>query len=270
MKKTPYLFLSIFILLSCKSAEINDAVIRNSEVKDLSQYHTYVFTLRNVNDTSEDNPIALSFSNGVDANKGLVYEMLYLLRHKTTNEVLYLTTKSHKYIFPGGVFNDNLNFYNRFNILNDIDNISIGKEVGNKFIFLDPHGRKYSTRVVFSFTKVGDVLKIDSINNNYAIKKSRIKTPNIKLDDVFETSIKFQKNTKCWVYLWEDENFRRGGKDFNDKNAYEKVNKVFINYPYFFIRTLKNQSSPRCRGCSKFHKGFYYYYKKRKIRKVNF
>ncbi|MCH3884385.1 hypothetical protein [Tenacibaculum aquimarinum] len=258
MKNINYLLLIIVILVSCKSVEINDAVIRNSEIKKLNDYNTYVFKLININKTSESKPEALNFSNGVDDNSGLVHEMLYLLRHKTTNEVLYLTTKSHKYIKHGGVFNDELKLYIRFNILNDIDNISIGKEKGQQFVFLDPIGREYSKKVVFSFTEKDDVLKIDSINNNYPIKKDRIKNPFIVLDSVFQTSLKFKANNKKWAYVWEDRKFKR-------KNTKEYVNDIFINYPYFFVRTKDSLGH----FDTKFN-NMYYHYKNRKIRKINF
>lgn len=253
------------IFITCKSLKINEATIRSSVIKDLSKYKTYVFTLRNTIKTSEANPKALHFSNGVDSNKGLTHEMIYLLRDPTTDEVLYLTSKSHKYIYDGGVFNDSLDFYKRFNVLNDIDNISIGKEKNNQFIFLDTKGRDYSTKVVFSFTEKDDVIKIDSISNNYPDEKKRIEEPFVLLDSVFSTSIKFRNNSKPWVYLWENKAFKRGGESFNDKDAYEKVNQVFINYPHFFVRSSQDLDNYDC-----YYKGFYYYHKKRKIRKVSF
>jgi hypothetical protein len=265
MKNIIYTLLLFLFFTSCKSAKINETILRTSEIKNLGNYYTYVFELRKVNKTTEAEPTALMFSNGVDSKRGLIHEMLYLLRHKTTNEVLYFTTKSHKYIKKGGVFNDTLNLYNRYNILNDIDNISIGKENGNEFVFLDLNGREYSKKVIFSFTEKNGVLKIDSISNNYAIKEDRIKTPFIVLDDVFGTSMKFQKNLKPWVYSWEDANFNRGGEYFNNEGAFEYITEVFINYPYFFIRNTTDLGHYDC-----YYDGFYYHYRKRKIRKLNF
>ncbi|MCL7762672.1 hypothetical protein MPF19_04535 [Polaribacter sp. Z014] len=265
MKKLTYLLTLFLVLSSCSSTKINDAVIRNSEIKYLSDYYTYVFLLRSTNKTTEETPVPLNFSNGVDTEKGLIYEMLYLLRNKTTNEVLYLTTKSHKFIFEGGIFNDKLNLYNRFNILNDIDNISIGKEIDNKFIFLDLNGRKNSKRVVFNFTEKGDIIKFDSITNNYPKEQGNIKKSLIILDSVFATSIKFKKNLKRWVFAWEDQKYNRGGESFDNKEAYEYANEIFINYPFFFIRTTNKQGH----FDYKFSK-LYYHSKNRKIRKVNF
>ena len=85
MKKLTYLLTLFLVLSSCSSTKINDAVIRNSVIKYLSDYYTYVFLLRSTNKTTEETPVPLNFSNGVDTEKGLIYEMLYLLRNKTTN-----------------------------------------------------------------------------------------------------------------------------------------------------------------------------------------
>ncbi|QHI38697.1 hypothetical protein IMCC3317_40910 [Kordia antarctica] len=231
MRKIYYLALIAVLFLGCKSIPINQ-IIEQSEKINLNHYDIYTFKLRLQNEISDRNPNALIFANGVDADRGLIHEMLYILRNQNNDSIIYFTTRSHKYIYDGGVFNDSI--YKKYMVMNDLDYIYIGKEEGNKFSFYDPHGRTYAHNPTFYFTEKDDVITIDSLTNNYAKEKSRQQKRNLTiLDDVFSVSLKFKKENKSYVFAYPVGSFPRNGQVVRCSTIYIRDNDVYLEVEGF-------------------------------------
>ncbi len=231
MKKLFILFLISIAIAGCKPIDFQGAIAK-SEKFDLKRYDIYTFKLRLTNSTSDQDPQAPIFKNGVDADRGLIYEMLYLLRNRKNDSIIYFTTRSHKYIRDGGVFNHPL--YEDHLIMNDLDYLYFGKEESNKIIFYDPNGRTYVQNPTFYFSENNDIITIDSITNNYANEKSRQAMRNLKIeDDVLGISLKFKKENKSYVYAYTTDNFNRNGLIADCHYIYVNDNDVFLEVNSF-------------------------------------
>jgi len=193
------LLLILILFSSCNSLKNYPQDIKGVSKIELDNYKIYTFKLRQLIETTDREPKPLKFNNGVDTNNGLVWEMLYILRDSISDKVIYFTTKSHKYIEKGRVFNSSI--YEKYLVVNDLDFIYIGKELGNRFSFNFPKGRSHAKEINFFFTEKGNVIKIDSVTNNYAKEESREFKSNVIInDDVFGMDIKFQKENKEYAF----------------------------------------------------------------------
>jgi len=97
-------------------------------------------------------------------------------------------------------------------IVNDIDDLYLGKEGEGVFNFYAPEGRSYAQNIDFYFSEnTRDVLKIERITNNYAHKKSRKTKANVEIPkDVFLLEIKFVKEQKMYAYVHSDTMIAKG------------------------------------------------------------
>lgn len=101
-------FILILVLLGCNGA---GSFIAIKEAKKewkriaLKEYQLYTFQLSKTTTPYDVSMYKRPFKSKNTSKNKLVYEELYLLMGKKTNEVYYLTTFSNKYIFKGGMFN---------------------------------------------------------------------------------------------------------------------------------------------------------------------
>lgn len=195
-------FLYIFVVLlvvSCKPHFYStNSVINELKSFDLEKFDRYTFQLVK-KDTTSIHPI---FTNGKNrTDKDLVYEELYLFLEQNGNRALYLTTFSHKYIYDGGVFNNN--FSNKKISANEIDFIFVGSYDKDKIIFDNPKNEDID-KVEFYYSNTNDVIKLEKITNNYGFRKDRKSNPLVDMDSVFAIDIVYQKDSREFVYVEKD------------------------------------------------------------------
>ena len=130
-----------------------------------------------------------------------IHEILYLLRDTLSNNVIYLTTYSHKYLYRNrGVFNDPI--YKDNLIFNDLDHVYLGRESPGKFSFYNPRGRSYAHNLHLYFSENGQGIVLEKVTNNYAKERDRIENPYVHInEDVFKFKIKFNAIDKGYSFL---------------------------------------------------------------------
>lgn len=230
-------FLFVFILtfcLSCKNyGYLNPEGQSNVKEIDLREYKIYQFSMSRKLDFKGQLLVDNNFfeSNG-DNNDGVVHEIIYLLRDNNSNQIIYFTTFSHKYLYKnGGIFNSP--YYKKYVVVNDLDNLFIGIEQENRFSFYDPEGKSYAQNIHLFFTEnQSGIITIDSLTNNYAKEKDRKKTSFIKVEeDVFGIPINFREQTeKVFVFEHKSNADLKTGIFSNVTHLYIDEKDVYFKY----------------------------------------
>ncbi len=179
---------------SCRSAKF----IPVTETIDLSEYQVYVFRLceyrKSYGNTRYflcDKPCE---NSDIQANPDTqIIEELYVLHSKANPEkVIYLTSKSDKYIRRNrGIFNDSL--YKNYIMASDIEYVYFGKmKQSGSLNFVNP-----TEDLSFYFRQDAENCRfvIDSIYSQTVIKNS-ISNKHLKIFDLFNVEIQFLESDR--------------------------------------------------------------------------
>ena len=191
---------AILLLVSCKPHFYSTNSISNElQSFDLDKFDRYTFQLVEKKDSTSIHPV---FSNGKNKSENdLVYEELYLFLEQNGSSAIYLTTFSHKYIYEGGVFNNDY-FENKISA-NEIDLIFVGYYDKDKIVFENPKNEDVE-KVEFYYSKINEDIKLERITNNYGFRKDRKINPMVDMDSVFAIDIVYQKDIREFVYTEDD------------------------------------------------------------------
>lgn len=247
--KAHLIFGVLLFLFSCKSDYKLLNKNRDTLEVDIRGYELYQFTMYRDLASDGDKLLHPEFT-AVPKTNSTAHEILYILRDPLSNKVIYLTTTSHKYLYRNrGAFNDPI--YKQNLIFNDLDYIYFGKESQvmsagktnrvSKFSFYNPTGRSYAHNLHVYFTETSNEIIIDSVTNDYALERDRIKKPLVYInEDVFSFKIKFEKVKKAFSYLPRtEENIR--------SKLPKSVDAILIQGTNVFLKLAgfdNNQGSP--------------------------
>lgn len=167
---------------------------------NLNSYKLYQFTMYRDLASTQDKLLHPEFTD-VEQEGSTTHEILYLLRDTLSNNVIYLTTYSHKYLYKNrGVFNDPI--YKDNLIFNDLDHVYLGRESPGKFSFYNPRARSYAHNLHMYFNENGQGIVLEKVTNNYAKERDRIKNPFVHInEDVFGFMIKFNAIDKQYSFI---------------------------------------------------------------------
>jgi uncharacterized protein (DUF488 family) len=210
MKKTLILILVILVNISCNSLRLRDQNQEYKNVKrfNISDFKTYVFNIcekygEEIESSKRFCECPDGFYDVAQEQKIRKVEELYLLSHRNTDLVLYLTTTSHKYIYrkADGFLNDPKKFKNNI-VLNEIESIYIGrKDTIAGFIHFPSYKDSNDIILHFDEEKFKEKIHLTSANlatseNDYDISEE------ISLDSLFSQELvyKYQENMTLKFY----------------------------------------------------------------------
>lgn len=194
------------MLTACQSGlylvnqEYMDERVKTTKRFDINEFDTYVYNicedfvvrdkdslLTRFCDCPED------FFNPTKYKNLKKVEEIYLLKHKTSNLVLYLTTFSHKYIRKGSGFLNDSTIYKDKIILDQVESIYIGNvDRENHKIYFKGTGKRRDITFYFDPAKYPNAVEITKGNMATAENNYSIKNP-IPLDAVFANDVRYIK-----------------------------------------------------------------------------
>ncbi len=206
MKKEAVIILIILLNLSCSSLTTfkkSDLLeFKNIKRFNISDFKTYVFNICEKYGKEIDNSKRFcecpdNFFDVAQEQQIRKVEELYLLIHRETDMVLYLTTTSHKYIYkkPDGFLNDPEKFKDNI-VLNEIENIYIGrKDTISGLIHFPSFKDKNDIILHYDRSKFPESVLLTSGNlataeNDYDISEE------IPLSDVFNQELIYKHNKR--------------------------------------------------------------------------
>ncbi len=212
MKKILVVISTALFTISCTSFRIIDKeemkTYNNQKNFNVTDFKIYVFNIcekyaDDVEGTDRFCECPEDFFDVAISGKIRKVEELYMLIHRKTDLVLYLTTTSHKYIYKtaDGFLNDPKKFKNNI-VLNEVENIYIGrKDTVAGYIHFPSHKDINDIILHYDKTKFPDQIFLTTANlataeNNYDISEE------IPLDSVFNQDLvyKYQKNLSLSYY----------------------------------------------------------------------
>lgn len=234
MKKYVLFLISVIIYISCRSGLYKVSPnyihkIKNNEklkvdVKSFSleEFDTYVYNICELigeeinNDRFCDCPEDF-FQIAEEKEFIKKVEEVYLLKHKHTDLVFYLTTMSHKYIQPKSGFLNERKYYENKIVLDQIEYIYIGQfeENNNWIFFANPKNNK---DIILHYNEHTFPKELEIITANIATSENKyeIYEPINLTDSVFKNPLIYKLNNNYNIDFYENKNRIRGARKETD------------------------------------------------------
>jgi len=231
--KTIFVLIVACCIFSCKSYRnlkidsdyfnmLNEGISFN-----ISEFDIYTFNIcekynSNIDGTERFLPCPKNFFEVTVNEEIKKVEELYLLKHKTSNLVVYMTTFSHKYIKKQkGFLNDESNYKSKF-YLYDTEYIFIGKYKADsaKIIFEKQRAKANQYWKPITWTNNQNLIQISEVNIE-TVENGGNLNEGIKLNTVFSIPFNFEKESSYSL--------------LNKKKEQLPINKIY------FIRNKKNE-----------------------------
>lgn len=242
MNKILLLICAVIFFSSCSSLRLVDEneFSKYKKIKrfNVSDFQTYIFNIcekysDDIASTERFCDCPDDFFEIAQEKKIRKVEELYILSHRKTDLVLYLTTTSHKYIYKeaDGFLNDPKKYKNNI-VLNEIENIYIGrKDTIAGFIHFPSY--KDSNDIILHFDKEKFPKEIFLTSGNLATAENDYDiSEEIPLDSLFNQELvyKFQKNTTLKYYKKDIDN--------PNKEIVNVLDRIFITSKKGEVKTL--------------------------------
>lgn len=251
MKIRLFYILIIGIFCSCSPVKENKSYLKNefSNVKkfNTNDFKIYVFNLCEVYKMKIDNSERFckcpeKFYDVAKTDSIKKIEELYLLKHRKTDLVLYLTTKSHKYISnkQKGFLNDR-ELYEDNIVLRDIESIYIGEYDDDSKIIHFP-SFKDQNDIILRFEKYNypDKIVLDQANIATAENNYDISSP-IPLKSIFKEDLVYNNSSKYKITYTYKDTLRLVDRIFiTSKKGEVGLSFGFQNMEYFYEVNAKN------------------------------
>ncbi len=256
MKKLLFLIVLLYAFTSCRSGLdlVNQAYVdkrlKVEKTFPITDFEVYVFSICEDYKVQKKDLLTKrfcdcpeNFFNQPETTDIRKVEEIYLLKHKTSDVVFYLTTFSHKYIQKKeGFLNDSTIYKNKI-ILEEIESIYIGNIdiVAHKISF---EGNKKMKDVTFYFDANAFPEKMivtkgnmTTSENNYSIAET------IPLDDVFRNDVTYVQSNYTIDY-YKGRNYDKPPRHVSEIKIVSKKGKTevvfsFDDYDWYYKMASK-------------------------------
>ncbi|WP_430412554.1 hypothetical protein [Kordia sp.] len=220
MKKVIILVVFLCLFTSCQTGlylvnqEYMNQRVTQTKSFPVEEFEIYVFDLCEDYEVSSKEELKTRFCDCPsdfydEAKKRDIrkVEEIYILKHKASNLILYFTTFSHKYILRKEKFLNDQKIYENKIILDQIENIYIGKiDTEKNEIYFKGIDKLRDVTFYFDPAQFPEKIlvtkgKMTTAENGYSIKET------IPLDDVFRKNVKYIKNSKYTIDYYKGNNY---------------------------------------------------------------
>ena len=251
-------------LFSCRSGlyTINESYLDSNEINiktfNFDEFDIYVYNMceqisqETNNDRFSYCPDNFFEITSIDSIQKV--EELYLLKHKKTDLILYLTTFSHKYIKLNEGFLNERKYYENKIVLDQIENIYIGQvNAKNGLIFFS--NPKTTQDIILHYDKKTFPSNITLIKANISTAENGYNTSEpIELTGVFKQNIKYVlKSYGVDFYKKISQIGKVKVKELSHIHIVSKGGKIEIAFSFKNNNILYKMASKRI----KYHPNFY-------------